>query len=76
MNDIAKRAAALIQPLRAIGIGQPEEERETLRQLLLLAGDVRATGQDDLIRFVDEAVRAAPGHQDEPLSALVETLTR
>lgn len=76
MNDIAERAAALVGPLRAMGSMQPAEERETLRQLRRLADDVRAIGRHDLIRFVDEAERAAPGQQDVPMSDLITVLAR
>lgn len=76
MTTLTDRAQVLIPALRGVPTVQPDERRNTLRDLQLFAEDVRATGQANLIRLVDQALRGMPGHQDEPLSELVTVLTR
>lgn len=76
MTTLIERAQVLIPALRGVPTAQPDERRNTLRDLQLFAEDVRATGQPNLIRLVDQALHGLPGHQDEPLLELVTVLTR
>ena len=76
MTNFIDRAQALIPALRGMPTAQPDDRCNTLRDLQLFAEDVRATGQPDLIRLVNQALQGIPGHQDEPLTELVTVLTR
>ncbi|MFJ4295669.1 hypothetical protein [Curtobacterium sp. NPDC089689] len=75
MDITRERVTALIGPLRAIAMDQPDKQRLTRAQLEALTADVAATGRQDWIAIVDAANQAPDGHADEPLEALIRHLS-
>lgn len=74
MDINAARVNALVKPLRTIALSPESKQQELRGQLRSLANDVRSSGREDLIRWVDRAESAPDGHADEPLDELVRIL--